>query len=155
MSITRARLAWSLATRFIRAKTTNMAGVQANCRECGFMIFDEQTRSMLCDECLALPPSERISGVRERRAREEESRQRWIAENPPIDWMARIRSGMYIAPRRDPMGELREQNAQLLEEVKELRRQLAASEIKEENVPEVTSFLRKFDNLDVEGAEEV
>ncbi len=29
-----------------------MAGVVNNCKECGFLIFDEQTIQMLCDQCL-------------------------------------------------------------------------------------------------------
>lgn len=30
-----------------------MAGVVNNCKKCGFVIFDEQTRKMLCDVCEA------------------------------------------------------------------------------------------------------
>lgn len=126
-------------------------GVTANCKECGFQIYDEQTRLKLCDVCEKLPPDQRPSAVRERTRLEIERRVALAEANPLIDWGTNVRVGVRTAPRRDDLGELRQRNAQLLKEVEELRRQLAASEIEEENVPEVTSFLRRFDNLQVEG----
>lgn len=132
-----------------------MAG--ETCRECGFLIFDEQIRTGLCDECLALPQSERLSGRKEKEKRDAQIREEQ-RQQTQVNWsvlMGRLRERYQSRqdPVRDPLGDLQAENRELRREVEELRRKLSAKEIEEENVPEVKSFLRNFDNLDLEGEE--
>jgi uncharacterized Zn finger protein (UPF0148 family) len=141
-----------------------MAGVTASCRECGFPIFDEQTRTMLCDECQKLPVIDRIvSGraLREQRdrevAEEQQRRQRSAQSARNRDIATRILRPSYSDERIEITQSQPRLNvnqillAELMQEVKELRNRIEKYEITEENVSEVKSFLRKFDNLDVEG----
>ena len=110
-----------------------MAGVTGYCKECGFIIFDEQTRQKLCDACASLPPEERRSALKER--------QRLASEE---------------LTRLSPS--LTEENSSLKEQVKQLRDKLHEYESKENNrttketqTEASASFLRKFENLDTEG----
>lgn len=125
---------------------------EETCRECAFPIFEEQLRTMLCDECLALPKSERLSARKEQEAQREIQRQREQNQAAQTyDWADVIRR--VRQPRQDRVGDLQAENRELRREVEELRRKLDTKEIEEENVTEVQSFLRNFDNLDLEGEE--
>ncbi len=134
-----------------------MAGVTGNCKECGFAIFDEQTRTGLCDACLALPPSERLSAVRAREAELDKI-------DKQIFPSGRDRSSLYtrltrtrVQPR--PVNGLLDDLERLQREIKELEKikermeaeaKAKADAEKEVQKSEAPSFLRKFDNLDVE-----
>lgn len=131
-----------------------MAGVTSSCKECGFIIWDEQTIKGLCDECMALPVNQRPSAKREAAKQAEEQRK---AEQEA--WRGRQRQNMEEAAaslraRRSEqtqqrISEIIQENKTLREDVKELKRKL--QEVEEEKRAEGKSFLRRFDNLDIEG----
>ena len=140
-----------------------MAGVTANCKECGFMIFDEQTRSMLCDDCAKLSPEDRISGIpakvqseAERREASQRARDHAIELRQERDRLARLVQERTEARR---LVDLLEEDRRLTAEIETLKAEKerleaeAAAKKKHTKpiVPEAKSFLRKFDNLDLEG----
>jgi DNA-binding NtrC family response regulator len=135
-----------------------MAGVTANCIECGFIIFDEQTKDMLCDECAKLDPIDRISGRTQRERIEKDKLddlQAAAERNSRLRELRRRLEEQYIQRQQQERNEqMVEENKRLSEEVSALRRKLSASEIHDDDIQEVKTFLRRFDNLLLEGETE-
>lgn len=134
-----------------------MAGVTANCKECGYMIFDEQTRHMLCDECANLIPEDRISGVPAKAKLEED---RMVASYNAGEHVIKLRQerdriARLVEERREArrVVDFLKEDRRLTAEIETLKAEKTKlkAEAKKKHETEAKSFLRKFDNLDVEG----
>lgn len=135
-----------------------MAGVINNCKECGFVIFDEQTKTMLCDECSKLAPIDRLSARAQKAKQEEEIKAAAIdfarRNNELRELRRNLERRLQSELEKVNNDQLKEENERLQEEVKSLRRKLSASEIHDDDIQEVKTFLRRFDNLLLESETE-